>query len=1066
MAGQSHRVKHTMRQGYWDVKYRVLALLLALPLLATACNLGLGQSTSQSLAGNDWPTYLYNTQRTGVNPETILTPSNISQLAKLWSFKTQGVVAAPASVVGGTIYIGSWDGYEYALDSQTGALDWKTYLGRTIANAYCSPPQAGVSSGAAIVNGTLYVGGGDAYWYALDAQTGNILWKVFVGDNSAQSGYYNWSSPLIYKGYAYIGAGSLGDCPLAPGKLMQVNLSTHHVKTLALVPPGQIGGGIWSSPAVDPATDTIYVTTATENAITQSYAQAILAVDPTTLEIKDYWKVPAKEAVIDSDFGTTPAFFTDSKGTPMVEAINKNGIAYAFKRNDLKAGPVWKQYIAVGGDCPLCGLGSISTGVFAENRLYLAGEDTMINGYGYQGSVRAFDPTTGKILWQHKSTGPILGALTYSNGMIFDTAGNVLEILSAQDGSRLASYTLDGQIYDAPTVSHGQVIIGDTDGNVYDFGLPISTNGVASTSTRCSGNLTCWDIGMPSTRGKDTASAGSWSTSVGGKGIGSTIDQFHFVERSVSGDTQIRVRITSLQGSNPLAQAGIMLRQGSDPGSPDYTAFVTNNHTLAVQYRQLSSAFTVSVAPPRMRVSLPVYLQVQRLDDRYQASTSTDGIHYTLIPGSTVTLAMPAMLMAGLATSAGNDQATSLATYSNLVISSPTTMPVDSPPTTPCPVGWNCGSIGNPEIVGKQSFDGHTWAVNGSGVDIGAYSDQFQYVWQQIPQNGQIAARFVSQVASDPWAKAGLMIRQSSDAGAPYYAALLTPGNGLIIQSRTDPGLDTTSYQVPAPDPVPTPFYLMIARSGNTFSTYISPDGVNWNYVLGTSVNLDVAGPMSIGLAVSSHNGEQLGGAMFDSVNVGLQAPPAPTACPDNWQCDDIGFAMLGGTQVYDNGKWTLQGGGADIGKTSDQFHGVWQYLDGDGSVSARVISVAHTDAYAKAGVMLRQSVEPGSPFYAVFVTPDKGLIVEYRQSQNTISVLNDFKTVTQLPIYLMVAHTGDNFSAYYSYDGINWNIVPNETRTLDMPSSLFAILAMTSHSTLQMGTATFDSVNISGIIG
>jgi outer membrane protein assembly factor BamB len=1061
-------VRHTMKQGYSNVKFRILALLLVVPLLATACDIGFGsgQDTPQNLPGNDWPTYLYNAQRTGVNPETILTPSNINQLTKLWSFKTQGVVAAPASVVGGTIYIGSWDGYEYALDSQIGALEWKTYLGRTIANAYCSPPQAGISSGAAIVNGTLYVGGGDAYWYALDAQSGNILWKVFVGDNSAKAGYYNWSSPLIYKGYAYIGAGSLGDCPLAPGKLMQVNLSTHKVKTLALVPPGQIGGGIWSSPAVDPATNTIYVATATENAITQTYAQAILAVDATTMRIKDHWKIPASQAVIDSDFGTTPAFFTDSKGTPMVEATNKNGIAYAFKRNDLKAGPVWKQYIAVGGDCPLCGVGSISTGAFAEGKLYLAGEDTMINGYGYQGSVRALDPTTGKVLWRHKSTGPIIGAITYSNGMIFDTAGNVLEVLSAKDGSRLASYTLDDQIFDAPTISHGQVIIGDIDGNVYDFGLPSATSRVASTSARCSENLTCWDIGRPATQGIDTASGESWSVTAGGNGMGSTIDQLHFVERSVSSDTQISVEVTSLQGSNPLAQAGIMLRQSSDPGSPNYTVFVTRKHNVVVQYRQLSNAYTVSAAPPRMVVPLPVYLRIQRIDDRYQAATSTDGIHYTLVPGSTVTLAMPTTLMGGLATGAGNDETTSIATYSNMAVGSPTTKPADPPPTTPCPHGWNCGSIGNPEIIGSQSFVGRTWTLHGSGVDIGAYADQFQFVWQQIPQDGQISARIVAQDSIDPWAKAGLMIRQSTDAGAPYYGALLTPGNGLVVQSRTDPGLDTTSYTVPAPNPVPTPFYLKIARSGNTFSTYMSTDGVTWNYVLGTSVNLDLRGPMLVGLAVSSHNGGRLGGARFDSVNVGLQAPPAPTACPDGWVCDDVGFAMLGGTQVYDTGKWTLQGGGADIANTADQFHGVWQVLDGNGSVSARVIAVVHTDTYAKAGVMLRQSEEPGSPYYAVFATPDNGFIVQYRQSQGDISVLNNFPAVTKLPIYLKVAHVGNDFSAYYSEDGIDWTIIPNETRTLNMPTTLFAGLAMTSHSSLQLGTATFDSVNIIGAIG
>ena len=54
------------------------------------------------------------------------------QLSKLWTFKTGGIIAASAAVVEGTVYVGSWDGYEYALDQMTGTLKWKTFLGITI----------------------------------------------------------------------------------------------------------------------------------------------------------------------------------------------------------------------------------------------------------------------------------------------------------------------------------------------------------------------------------------------------------------------------------------------------------------------------------------------------------------------------------------------------------------------------------------------------------------------------------------------------------------------------------------------------------------------------------------------------------------------------------------------------------------------------------------------------------------------------------------------------------------------------------------------------------------------
>ncbi len=1041
----------------------VCSVLVLLTVVLTACNISLlpNQSGSQIRSGNDWPMYMHDPERTGVNAETILSPTNVSQLTKQWLFQTQGVIAASAAVVGNSVYVGSWDGYEYALDAASGALYWKTFLGRTIANPYCSPPQAGVTSGAAVQNGTVYLGGGDAYWYALNAQTGAIEWKVYVGNNSAQSGYYNWSSPLLYNGYAYIGAGSLGDCPLAPGKLMQVDLSTHKVvHTFNIVPPKQIGGGIWSSPSVDTANNTLYVTTATENAITQNYAQAVLAVDASTLALKDYWKVPASEAIIDSDFGTTPILFQDKAGNQLVTAINKNGYAYTFKRNNLKAGPIWKQYIAVGGDCPLCGQGSISSGTFGDGKLYLAGEDTTINGSGYQGSVRALDPSTGKVLWQHGSTGPILSALTYTNGMIIDTAGNVLEVLSAVNGSRLASYTLDNQFYATPIVSHGQIIVGNTDGSIYAFGLGnrVSTN--PALETNCLVSHFCMDVGNPATAGTQTSSNSIWNVTAGGAGMGNMVDQFHFIEQHMSGDTQISVRVTSLQAASDLAQAGLMVRQNSSRSSPDYTVFVTKDHALFVQYRLTPDSGVVSLAP-KTTVAFPLYLQIQRSGDQFQASTSTDGTHYTLVPGSTVTLAMATTVMAGLTASAGKDGATSKATFSGVTISLPRTSPATMPSFSPCPDNWICEGVGNPQLVGDQTFAGKNWTIKGAGIDISSHSDQFHFIWQPIPHDGTISARILSQTAIDPWAKAGIMIRQSATADSPYYSVLATPNNGLLVQSRAYQGLSTATYTIPTANPLPMPLYLKIARSGNIFSTYMSNDGVTWTYVLGTSVEIHMNGPVLAGIAISSHNAQQLGSATLDSVNISTQTLLAPVACPDNWYCDDVGFAMLGGSQVYNNGTWTLQGGGADIGATADQFHGDWQYLSNDGSVSARVTSVSHSDAYAKAGVMLRQSTEPGSPYYAIFTTPNKGLIVQYRKAQGEVSVLNDFHIDNTLPIYLKVVRVGNTFSSYTSRDGVNWNILVSETVTFDMSTTLMAALAMTSHNSLQLGTATFDSVNI-----
>jgi len=434
----------------------VALLVLLLPLLTTA---------------GDWPSYLHDGQSTAASgDETTLSPSNAGHLSAHWAFKTGGKIASSPTVVNGVVYVGSWDGYEYALNATTGALAWRTYLGVTSA-PNCNPTSAGVTSVAAVQHGVVYVGGGDAYWYALDASTGAVLWKVYTGDNSASGGHYNWASPLLSNGYAYIGIASFGDCPLVQGQLLQVSLSTHQVvNTYNFVPSGQTGAGIWTSPTIDAASNTVYVTTGTQ-AGAQPLAQAVVALDAATLTLKGSWQIPAAQAIGDSDWGTTPIVFDDATGTHLVAAADKNGYLYAYDRADVTAGPLWQQKIGNGGSCPQCGDGMASSGAFANGRLYYASGPTTINGSAYPGSVRALNPATGAYLWEHGSPALIVPAIAYANGLIVDGAGSTLEVLNASTGAALYSYVTGGTLWGAPSVANGQIFEGSTDGYVYAFGL-------------------------------------------------------------------------------------------------------------------------------------------------------------------------------------------------------------------------------------------------------------------------------------------------------------------------------------------------------------------------------------------------------------------------------------------------------------------------------------------------------------------------------------------------------------------------------------------------------------------
>ncbi len=421
----------------------------------------------------EWPTYLGSGARNGVSTDTSLTPANAGTLVPRVQVTLGGPIAAQPIVVDGVAYVGAWDGNEYAIDLALGTVRWKTFLGETTTTA-CDPNTLGVTSSATVDAGVLYVGGGDAYWYALDAATGAVQWKIKVGDNSPKGGLYNWSSPLIWQGSAYIGVASNCDKPLVQGQLLRVDLATHEVMAhFDAVPRGQTGGGIWQTPALDAAAQTIYVTTGNySQPASQPLAQSIVAVDATTLKVKSSWQTPASQSIADGDWGTTPTLFTDAAGRQLVGAANKNGLFYAFDRSHLDAGPVWMQRIAIGGDCPDCGEGTVSTPAFADGRLYVGGGKAVIAGQDRIGFVQALDPANGSVIWERPFEHAVIPALTWVNGMVVGGIGPDLVVLNAADGSVLLTTHTGPDTYSAPSSAEGMLFVGSLDGTLWGFGLP------------------------------------------------------------------------------------------------------------------------------------------------------------------------------------------------------------------------------------------------------------------------------------------------------------------------------------------------------------------------------------------------------------------------------------------------------------------------------------------------------------------------------------------------------------------------------------------------------------------
>ncbi|MHC4440444.1 MAG: LamG domain-containing protein [Planctomycetota bacterium] len=138
--------------------------------------------------------------------------------------------------------------------------------------------------------------------------------------------------------------------------------------------------------------------------------------------------------------------------------------------------------------------------------------------------------------------------------------------------------------------------------------------------------------------------------------------------------------------------------------------------------------------------------------------------------------------------------------------------------------------------------------MSAEGADIWGSSDEFHFAWQELTGEGEIIAKVESVGNTNPWAKAGIMIRDTLDADSAFAMVAITPGNGVWFGRRT--GGNTASD---AQADITAPQWIKLDRSiGGLARASYSSDGINWT-PLGASEAVIMNNPMYIGLALTSH---------------------------------------------------------------------------------------------------------------------------------------------------------------------------------------------------------------------
>jgi hypothetical protein len=163
-------------------------------------------------------------------------------------------------------------------------------------------------------------------------------------------------------------------------------------------------------------------------------------------------------------------------------------------------------------------------------------------------------------------------------------------------------------------------------------------------------------------------------------------------------------------------------------------------------------------------------------------------------------------------------------------------------------------------------------------------------------------------------------------------------------------------------------------------------------------------------------------------------------------------------------GTFTMTASGTDITGTSDEFHYAYKMLSGAGSITAKVDSVQNTNDWAKAGVMIRESLDADSAHAMSFVTPANGVVFEYRPSTAADNVgAAGQQTGITAPYWVKIdRNISGLFTATCSANGSTWQTL-GTPQTIPMGTNVYIGLALTAHDAALTCQAVFSNVTITG---
>ena len=193
--------------------------------------------------------------------------------------------------------------------------------------------------------------------------------------------------------------------------------------------------------------------------------------------------------------------------------------------------------------------------------------------------------------------------------------------------------------------------------------------------------------------------------------------------------------------------------------------------------------------------------------------------------------------------------------------------------------------------------------------------------------------------------------------------------------------------------------------------------------------------------------GEHVLKVVMDSSNFNLNYADfslVEDSSPIDQTISDIGNTAFNTLVTHDNGTYLISSSGADIWGTSDAFGFLHENGSGDIEVSAKIESLENTNSWAKAGVMIRESLNANSKHAMTVITPSQGVSFQRRTSTGSNSSHTTIGGVSA-PESVKLIRQGNKFTSYFSSGNNVW--FPINSINFGMNTNVQVGLAVTSHN-------------------